>query len=254
MNKKYLVSFICIILTTLCGFGQTRSMKDLIGKWRQTSSPKNKDTVEFMFVNDTTFVVKDVKGHYTYVNRYHFDFSQDPIVLTSLHKNTNGDYITSSLKFIDDNTLIYKFLRAGSHDNTQNPKNDGLMFAKVDNKDYSRFANPTLSSLRGAWRYDSFKSVNFINDTLATLKDNAETSYLYNYTVDFTKFPYWVDFKSLENRKPLQGLFMFPTDSTMIFETFKVNKRKSYFSFSRYIYLKLDSVKKAMILKRKQAR
>jgi len=228
-------------------------MKDLIGKWRQTGNPKNKDTIDFMFVNDTTFINKDVQGNFKNVNKYHFDFSREQIILSSIHKNRDGDDITLSLKFINDNTLNYKILKIGSYDNTQNIKNVGMMLTRVDNKDYSYLANPTLLNLRGGWMHNPYMFVDFISDTLASIKDGDRVPMLYNYTVDFTKFPYYVDFKSLENNKKIQGLFTFPTDSTMIFETFPRNNRKGDFSpFGRYFYIKLDSAKKAMVLKRRQ--
>ncbi|OCX50886.1 hypothetical protein BEL04_19370 [Mucilaginibacter sp. PPCGB 2223] len=227
-------------------------MKDLIGKWKQTKVWKGKDTIEYLFVNDTTFVIKDVNGYYAYVNRYRFDFGKDQIILTNLHKDRNGDDITMSLKFINDHTLVYKTLKVGSHDNTRYPEYTGTILTKVDNKDYSDFINPTLLTLRGLWRHDRYNSVNFINDTLAALKDGGETSELYNYTADFTKFPYWVDFKSSENKIIRHGLLIFATDSTMIFETFKGNSIKDDFTtFGRYMYIKLDSARKArLILKR----
>ena len=256
MKKRHLATFMCIILATLCGFSQTRSMKDLIGKWKQVGHLKNDDTVEFIFLNDTTFINKDVKGNFKNINKYHFDFSKEQIILTSIHKNRNRDDITLSLKFINENTLNYKVLRIGSYDNTKNIKNVGMMLTKVDSKDYSYLANPTILNLRGGWMHNSSTFVDFISDTLASIKDGSALPMLYNYTADFTKFPYWLDFKSLENGKIIQGLFTFPTDSTMLFATFPHHDRKGYFKAlgRNFIYLKLDSAKKAFILKRKQAR
>jgi len=252
MNKRYLAVFICIIFSATSGFSQTRTMKDLVGKWQRTNNIVHKDSVEYIFVNDSLFIFKDKKGFFRDIYRCRFDLHQDPIEFTRYGINRDGNTIEIKylLKFVNDNTIALQ-----TKEQKDPKKAITVLLTKIDSKDYSYITKPTLLHLKGWWMYSMDKFVNFISDSLATIKDGGNFAVLYSYKVDFTKYPYYIDLKSQEDNKTVQGLFTLPTDSTMIFATFPHNDRKGYFNtFYRYTYLKLDSVKRAIMIKRIRSR
>jgi hypothetical protein len=102
MKKIFLVSTFLLLACTL-SFGQTKSAKDLIGKW---TSDGDVFVMEFI---DTSTVLMSTMGQKRPANFYTADFSKTPVWLDiSMGEGKRKVTIKSIIEFVDDDTIRWQ--------------------------------------------------------------------------------------------------------------------------------------------------
>ena len=88
---------------SITGFTQTRSLKDIIGKWQM---PGNYGTMEFI---DSTHVVTSFNGKQIGSATYVMDFSKTPVWLDmTIRQGGRSSTVKQIVEFIDDDTIRWQ--------------------------------------------------------------------------------------------------------------------------------------------------
>ena len=101
--KKIGILTSVLLLTTFLSFGQTRTAKDLIGKWAGMN-----DMFILEFIDSSTVVVQSM-GQKQPAANYTLDFSKNPMWFDIiLGKGKTKGTMKSILEFVDDDTIRWQ--------------------------------------------------------------------------------------------------------------------------------------------------
>jgi uncharacterized protein (TIGR03067 family) len=92
-----------LFFCSITGFTQTRSLKDIIGKWQ---IPGNYGTMEFI---DSTHIITTMQGKKVGSGTYVMDFSKNPIWLdVTIGQGGRSSTIKQIVEFTDDDTIRWQ--------------------------------------------------------------------------------------------------------------------------------------------------
>jgi hypothetical protein len=250
---KRLLIILLLTAMTLVTHAQSRSAKDLLGRWR-TIYPGGKFS-DLQFITDSTGAFLFATGLLSNYISYRADFKKDIIALQytiDINRKKHRNFADVDVKFLNDSTFLMKF--GGSFpEHPDSSTNKLLIYHKL------KFIEPgtelrfqTSHDLAGKWSsYHNSKNPNkvvFTDDGHVVFKINGVEREL-NYNVDFTKQPIPIDFYSTGNSKVLQAFLIFDSriygEELLWIELYPGNNRGDHFEMLGHNGLfKKDTTKK----------
>lgn len=112
MKKSLLILAAIFLFSTVTTVAQSKTSKDLIGKWEGTDERNDNGSLQFL---DSSKVVMTMMGEKMPTALYKADFSQTPVLLDIIIDQRGQKFVMKSLiQFLDDSRLKWQVFPDGN--------------------------------------------------------------------------------------------------------------------------------------------